>query len=935
MANFPKPESLSFAQGENMAFLESLFQQYRQDSASLDSSWQNFFRGFELASGQFTGSSTDLKSQDSAKVEALINAYRRLGHLSADLDPLGDNATPIGSELNLESHGLAGVDIKQQFHPANLSSGQPMPLEQIVSLLNDTYCRKIGADFRETNDMEQIRWLQEKMETTRNAPSLDPELRKHILFKLAQAEGLEKFLQLRFLGHKRFSVEGAEATIPLLDIILSEAANLGIRESCIGMAHRGRLNVLAHILGKSYEQILREFKGGYYNHDNFDIDGDVKYHLGFANSVSTFSGKDIALILSPNPSHLEAVNPVVEGFARARQEFGHDGNPSSVLPILIHGDASFIGQGIVAETLNLGGLKDYATGGTIHVIINNQIGFTTLPKESRSCHYSSDIAKIVRAPVLHVNANSLDAVVWTALLAAAYRQKFQKDIVIDLIGYRRHGHNETDEPGFTQPLMYEKIASMPTALEIYSQQLVKDGVVSLTEIEEIKERVRRSLQAAFDQLGSSKTPAAPSVPAEYKQILAYHEATHEQIFAPANTSVSEKVLREVAHKITDVPAQFNLHPKLTRLIAQRRAMINEGGGIDWTFAELLAFATLANEGKPVRLSGQDCRRGTFSSRHGVLFDSKDNSIYEPLNHIRQGQGPVSIINSPLSEAGVMGFDFGYSIAQPNGLALWEAQFGDFVNGAQIIIDQFLVASEKKWKQTSGLTLLLPHGYEGAGPEHSSGRPERFLQLCGNRNIQVAIPTSAAQYFHILRRQIHREFRKPLVLMTHKSLLRDQRLFSPMSEFVNGSFTEILDDSSVAQPKAAKRLILCTGKIFFDLTAMRQDHPELDSLPIIRLEQLYPFPAHMLKKILSKYPNAKEIYWAQEEPKNMGAWNFARPRILDLLSPDTTLNYVGRRNSGTTAEGSKEAHDTEQKRILSTALGLVTELQSRTATSKKS
>ena len=744
-------------------------------------------------------------------------------------------------------------------------------------------------------------------------------MKRRILTKLTQAEGFEQFLGRRYIGTKRFSLEGADAFIPLLDLITADGAKAGVEEFCLGMAHRGRLNCLVNFLGKSYELMLKDFEGTEYN--AYDIDGDVKYHMGFASEVATMNGDRVRLYLSPNPSHLEIVNPVVEGFVRGRQRLLNDHDRRKVLPILMHGDASFMGQGTVSETLNLSGLAGYSTGGTVHIVINNQIGFTTDPQESRSTTYSSDIAKMVRAPVLHVNADDPEAVIWCGRLALAYRQKFQRDIIIDLVGYRRHGHNEGDEPAFTQPLMYKKIAAHPTVLKIYADKLVAEGTVAASTVEKEVSNFRDRMQAAYDAVHGKKSPQipAPVIPAGLQKTLTYKKASREEVAQPVATGVKAATLRAIVSKITKVPEGFTLNPKLSRLLENRQKMVEGQGAIDWGLGELLALGSLALEGRHVRFTGQDAQRGTFTSRHAVYTDFQTNERYEALNHLDPKQATVHVINSPLSEQGCLGFEFGYSVADPEALVAWEAQFGDFANGAQIIIDQFLSASEAKWKQTSSLIMLLPHGHEGQGPEHSSARPERFLQLCGNLNMQVAIPTTPAQHFHALRRQLHRDFRKPLVLMTPKSLLREPLCVSPVADFQDGRFHEILDETNPAKADA-ERVIFCSGKIYYDLIKARTEQSQFANVAVIRLEQLYPFPYGQMEALLTSYPKLSEIIWTQEEPQNMGGWNFVRGRLLEVLKPSQKLNYVGRKNSGTPAEGSGKAHEAEQKRIIQDALG---------------
>ena len=901
----------TFASGSNAEFIEGLYEEYRGDPQTLEESWQKFFEGYEFALNSTTGYKNERR--DGANVEAYINAYRRFGYLSAHLNPLV--AKPeIRENLKPEFHGLEKIDPKRKFVSVNFGEGE-MTLAEITKKLQDTYASSIGPDFRESNDVEAIHWLQKTMESCNNKPSFSHEVKRRIAQKLAEAESFETFLQARYLGQKRFSVEGLDSLIPLMDTLVDEAAQLGTQEIILGMAHRGRLNVLSNILQKPYEHILLEFEGSNFN--PYDIEGDVKYHLGYASEIETVSGKKMRIYLAQNPSHLEAIDAPIQGFTRARQEkLGQE----SILPILVHGDASIIGQGVVAEVFNLSQLKSYETGGTLHIITNNQIGFTTNPEDARSCSFSSDISKMIRTPVLHVNADDPEAVVWVTKIAVAYRNQFKRDIVIDLVGYRRHGHNETDEPGFTQPLLYKRIAEQKTAYHSYAKKLVEDGVLNESELESMIQAVKDRLNEAHKKVKVKGFKAeVKALPVPFKEIFAYRKPEREEVMKPVETKVSAFELKECAAAITDLDKDFVPHPKIVRLLENRRKMLDGAGNIDWAFAELLAFSTLASEGYPVRLSGQDCKRGTFSSRHAVLFDYETGRPLEMLS--RKNWATVSVINSPLSELGCLGFEFGYSVANPKTLVLWEAQFGDFVNGAQILLDQFLVASEAKWQQTSGLVLLLPHGHEGMGPEHTSARPERFLQSCGNLNIQVCNLSSPAQLFHALRRQVLREFRKPLVLMTPKGHLRHPKLVSETKDFTEGEFQELIDDATVTTANKSKveKLILCTGKIYFELMAVKETRKDLESVPLVRLEQLYPFPYEVISKLLQKnYPRVREIVWVQEEPQNMGAWNFVRSRMTNVSQKIQSISYVGRKNSGSTAEGSAKAHEHEQKRIIEEA-----------------
>jgi len=912
MSNTPLSHN-GLLQGANTQYLEELYRQYLRDPSSVDASWQQFFQGYELGNGRTMLGEQESVGPNNAKVEAWINAFRRLGHLYAHLNPLKE-APELGSELKPDSHGLESVEAEDVFQPHNLSGINSAKFSEIEGLLKQTYCGFVGADFREINDVEAVVWLQEKMESNRNTPLYSSAEKKRIHEKLAYSEGFERFLQARFLGQKRFSVEGLESMIPMLDMLATDACKAGVEEITLGMAHRGRLNVLLNFMGKDKETMLREFEQSEVK--SFDIDGDVKYHLGFMNESETPAG-NILLNLLPNPSHLEAVNPVVEGFSRARQNQNKDTDGGKVLPLLIHGDSAIVGQGIVTETLNLANLKNYSTGGTIHIIANNQIGFTTEPVDYRSGHYSSEVAKVIRAPVFHVNADEPEAVCWTVQLAAAFRNKFKRDVVIDLIGYRRHGHNETDEPNFTQPNMYKSIKAHPTVYTKYSQYLDATGILPAAESKKIDKRIRGEFQAALDAIRSEGYKAKDHVvPKTFEKYDQYRKCDPSEMFDDAKTAVEERILKKLGSSFCSVPNDFKINPKLKRLIDTRAKLIESGEGIDWALAELLAFSSLASEGHHVRLSGQDCGRGTFSSRQIVWRDFESGKRYEPLNNLPSDQAQVDIIDSPLSEAGVVGFEFGYSVASPQALVLWEAQYGDFANGSQIIVDQFLVASEAKWDQTSSLVMLLPHGHEGSGPEHSSARPERYLQLCGSNNIQVAIPTTAAQYFHILRRQLKRgDIRKPLILMTPKSLLRSSEVTSNISELTSGTFQEILPDPKQPDPKKVKRVLFCTGKIFYELNAMREELKQND-VAIVRMEQLYPLAKIEIAEIFKQYGEA-EVTWVQEEPENMGAWSFIQNRLNQIVGQN--VQYIGREGSGTTAEGSGKAHAKTQDRILRQAI----------------
>ena len=910
----PEP---AFAHIGNAALMESLYERYRADHASVDESWQIFFQGYEMA--MFAGGERRshrcqvcARVRLGSEVQSYISLFRRLGHLCADVNPLCPKP-PLIPELQIKDTPLAEVDPAETFQPAQLPFKGPVRFAEIDDLLTDTYTRSIGADFMDSTTIEEVRWLEQMMEECRNKPVLTP-LRQHeILKQLIHAQGFERFLHDRYIGMKRFSLEGLESLIPLLATIIDEGASRDVAEICLGMAHRGRLNVLAGIMEKPLETMFFEFEDTELHQS---IDGDVHFHKGYAASVAT-STHPVDLYLAPNPSHLEAVDAVITGFARARAN--SRGTSLAVLPLLIHGDAAIIGQGIVAETLNLAALHHYQTGGTIHIITNNQIGFTTTAEESRSFNYASDIAKIIRAPVFHVNADDPEAVVWTGVMAAAYRQLFHKDIVIDLIGYRKYGHNETDEPSFTQPLMYQAIRTHQPVMEIYLAQLLSANIIAKADADSQKAAYREKLGKAYDYVKSGGPPLPFTPPAGFSAIFRYQPTELDQMFAPVETEVSVTKLLALGQRITSLPLGFQPHPKMEKLLAARGAMLENKGALDWAMGELLAYASLAAQGHPVRLSGQDCARGTFSHRHACLHDQSTGVTYEPLSRIDEGWAAVDIINSPLSEQAVLGFEFGYAVASPEALVIWEAQFGDFCNGAQIIIDQFLAASEAKWQQTSGLVLYLPHGFEGQGPEHSSARPERFLMLCGQGNMQIANLTTPSQLFHILRRQVLRPFRKPLVIFTPKSLLRHPDALSPLSAFTADRFHEVLPEVEPHDSAEIEEIIFCTGKIYYELIKARRQQSGPFKKAVVRIEQLYPFPRHNLEEILQSYPHVKQILWVQEEPRNHGYWWFVHSQFGKMATFSTPIRFIGRPSAGTTAEGSRSNHIKEQERIIRNAL----------------
>jgi 2-oxoglutarate dehydrogenase E1 component len=836
------------------------------------------------------------------KVLQLIHNYRVRGHLVADLDPLDRHRAPH-RDLDPATYGLTLWDLDREFMTGGLSGEDRATLREVLDILRETYCGTIGVEYMYIADPERKEWLQHRMESARNYPALDAQSKKRVLEKVIEAESFERFLHTKYVGHKRFSLEGGETLIPLLDRILNDAALLGLREVVIGMSHRGRLNVLANTVGKPISQIFAEFEGN--DPTSYQGSGDVKYHLGATGTHVADTGETIAVTVAPNPSHLEFVNPVVEGMVRAKQDAMGDKEHARVLPLLLHGDAAFAGQGIVAETMHLSGLHGYRTGGTIHVVVNNQIGFTTLPEDARSSTYATDVAKMVHAPALHVNGDDPEAVAYVASLALEYRQKFRKDVVIDLVCYRRWGHNETDEPSYTQPLMYARIKNHPSAASLYGDKLVREGTVTREALDAIWAAKKAEMQSEGDE---TKTPFAAT------------SRRDPHVPAPVDGPAMWGRLKTTLKALGTVPEGLEIHPKLVPFVRRRLELVEGRGEADWATGEALAFGTLLLEGVPVRLSGQDSGRGTFSQRHAVLFDVRTQEEYVPLNAVATAGARFEVYDSLLSEAAVMGFEFGYSVAEHRALVLWEAQFGDFMNGAQVIIDQFVSGSETKWGQPSGLVLLLPHGFEGQGPEHSSARIERFLTLAAEGNIRVAYPSTPASYFHLLRFQGRDPAEKPLVVFTPKSLLRHPRCVSPLSELAEGRFEPLLDDRTV-DASAVRRIVLCSGKVYYDLLKAREDAKRHD-VALLRVERLYPFPHVELEAALLRYPQSAELVWCQEEPRNMGAFRFVRERFLDgeVLASGRTLRYAGRAASAAPAPGSLKVHLAEQEALVREALG---------------
>jgi 2-oxoglutarate dehydrogenase E1 component len=926
--------------GWNGDYVEALYQQWLADPASVEPQWQQFFQGFDLAARLATGLATETPDGGAAsaavpapsvpapavaalpadiavlqakqrQVDLLIYHYRDIGHLAAELDPLGTDR-PFPPQLTLEAFNLSDEDLESTFHAGQLPIDSPARLKDIVQLLEDTYCRHIGVEYMHIQDGEQRRWLQERMEPVRNQPPAPRELKLEILRALSEADGFENFCHTRYTGTKRFGLDGAESLIPMLDHLVELGPLNNVKEYVFGMAHRGRLNVLVNILHKTYDQIFTEFDEAWVE-AFLDSGGDVKYHRGYSTEHVTRAGHDIHLSLSANPSHLESIDPVVLGRTRAKQRLRKDTNREQGIPILIHGDASFPGQGVVAECLNMMKLDGYTVGGTIHIIINNQVGFTTNSRDAHSGRYCTDIAKFVEAPIFHVNGDDPEACLHVARLALEFRQAFKHDVVIDLWCYRKYGHNEQDEPTYTQPLMYERIRKQKPVLKKYADRLIAEGIISPQQLEELSADVKKELDEA--QTRTKTNPVRPTVPA-FGQ--GWTGLTQKYSDEPVDTAVSKDKLQKVAAALGQVPTGFNLHKNLAKLLQERGEAIDKDHLLRWDMGEMLAYGSLLLEGHAVRLTGQDVERGTFSHRHAVVFDQKTGEGYDALNHIDEIQARFCVHNSPLTEEACVGFEYGYSLGDPNMLIIWEAQFGDFCNGAQVYFDQFLSSAEAKWQRFSGLCLFLPHGYEGAGPEHSSARMERFLTLCADNNMQVVYPTTPAQMFHMLRRQLKRNFRKPLVVLTPKSLLRNPKATSKVAELVAGQFQRVIDDATLIDLAAVSRVVLCTGKIYYDLLAYREQVGR-NNVALVRVEQLYPFPDDLIRAALQRYPADAEVFWVQEEPKNMGAWRHMDAYLRERL--DIEAQYIGREVRPSPAVASKKMHDQEQERILVSVLGL--------------
>lgn len=900
-------DKFSYLSNAEGSFIEELYASYLTDPASVEPDWRKFFEGFEFARKNFSDSSDQLTVPGEFKVINLINGYRQRGHLFTLTNPVRTRRK-YRPTLDIENFGLTKDDLGKVFQAGNEIGIGPATLTKIIEHLDKTYCQSVGVEFAYIRNEEIYQWLRKKMEAGRNEPRFGKAVKSTILRKLTEAVGFEKFLHKRFPGQKRFSLEGGESLIPALDAIIEKGAALGAEEFLIGMPHRGRLNVLANIMGKPYKDIFNEFSNKEYE-DEFLL-GDVKYHLGATLQRPTHAGKSVDLTLAPNPSHLETVGPVVAGIARAKIDQQYQGNTDKVVPIIIHGDASIAGQGVVYELVQMSELEGYRVGGSIHLVVNNQVGFTTNYLDSRSSTYCTDVAKTIQSPIFHVNADDAEAVVYAIELAMEYREKFDKDVFIDLLGYRRYGHNEGDEPRFTQPVLYKAIEKHPDVRQLYVNKLIAEGLITADDAKAVEKEINDILETHLaESQKSSKTKVTPFLGPTWDNIRI---AVSEDFVRSPETGVDMQTLLHLTEKMTTLPAGKAFNRKLVKLLSDRKSMMEPGGKLDWAMGELLAYATLLNEGIPVRLSGQDSQRGTFSHRHSVLTIEDSEEKYTPLKHIADNQAAFQVYNSPLSEYGVLGFEYGYSLTSPNTLTIWEAQFGDFFNGAQIIIDQYLSSAEDKWRVMSDLVLFLPHGYEGQGPEHSSGRIERFLSLCAENNMQVVNCTTPANFFHLLRRQLKRPFRKPLVVFTPKSLLRHPACVSPPEELSAGGFREVIDDETT-QPEAVKRVIFTSGKLYYDLIEERSKRGTNEA--IVRIEQLYPFPKEQVKAVLNRYPNAERHVWSQEEPANMGAWSF----ILRNFK-ETDILLVARPESGSPATGSPRLHAMRQRKIVEKSFG---------------
>jgi 2-oxoglutarate dehydrogenase E1 component len=913
----------SIATRSNLDLLEENYRRWQENPESVDSGWSAFFEGFELGNlpqrnGAVAGAPPRAEPGEGSlqtRVDGLVYAYRTLGHTIALVNPLAEKR-PENSSLTLRELGFNEKDLDLRVSSKFFLDNEEMTLREMIARLQKIYAGSIGAEFMHIQNTRIRNWVRHRLESRADKYSTPRQVQVALLRTLMEADSFEVFLHSRYVGQKRFSLQGAESLMVILDTILHKCPPATVEEICMGMAHRGRLNVLANFLRKSLRVIFTEFSENYIP-DLVAGDGDVKYHLGYRTVRKLSSGAEVEIRLSANPSHLEAVDPVVEGKARARQRIrGDTEHRKKVLPLLIHGDAAFAGQGIVAETLNLSQLDGYGTGGTVHIVVNNQIGFTTLPEDARSSMYATDIAKMIEVPIFHVNGDDPLACMQVSELALDFRQEFGRDIVIDMYCYRRYGHNEGDEPAFTQPDLYAKIDKHPSVAQLYKRELLEAGTLSDDDAASLETEFDLRLEMTLDNVKAIEKEKAGKE-ARFRESTAVFQPQYKS--SPVSTAISEKALKTIVDALTNVPGDFNIQPKIKRIVLEHRRKVFENGGpYEWHYAELLAYGSLLLEGTPVRLSGQDSARGTFSTRHAILYDAKTGAPYVALMHLAEKQARICIYNSLLSEAAVLGFDYGYSLDYPEMLCLWEAQFGDFANGAQTIIDQFIVSAESKWQRPSGIVLLLPHGYEGQGPEHSSGRLERFLQLCAEDNIQVCNPTTSAQYFHVLRRQMKRDFIKPLVIMTPKSLLRAEFASSRAEEFTSGRFEEILGSPDAGPADKTKRIIFCSGKVYYDLLNYRTER-KIDNTAIVRIEQLYPFAEKRLREMMKGFPQGVKLVWCQEEPENMGAWTFMEPRLRTMFCRE--IAYAGRRPSASPAVGSLVLHKREQARLVVDAFSI--------------
>jgi 2-oxoglutarate dehydrogenase E1 component len=884
-----------------------MYSKYQDTPDSVDPTWKKFFDGYQYADGNSISSEEATYTDKQVRVMKLINAYRGRGHLIAKTNPIRPRRMHQ-CDLHLDYFGLEEADLEKEFDVGNEIRIGKAKLKDIIAQLEETYCGSIGAEYRNIPNSQIRMWLHEEMESISNKPQFTSSVKKRILNKLAQSVGFEKFLHVKYVGQKRFSLEGMEAAIPAMDALFEEGAKLGVKEFVMAMAHRGRLNILTNLFEKKFEALFTEFEGGYLP-ENIRGDGDVKYHMGHSADITTSGGHPLHLSLAANPSHLEAADPVVLGSCRAKWERLYDCDHSKIVPILVHGDAAISGQGIVYEIANMAKLDGYSTGGIIHIVLNNQVGFTANYRESRSSLYCTDIAKVLDSPVFHVNADDPEAVVHCCQMAIKLRQKFGVDVYIDILGYRRHGHNEGDEPKYTQPLLYEAISQHKTVLDIYADQLIQNGDITEGEYEKITTSFNDYLQDCLTSARSEEKTLEINFLG--RQWEGYRSSTQADFEESPKTAITKQKLDRIAETITNVPEEFNVLPRMRKLINSRHKDYFDKKNIDWGVAELLAYGSLLMDQCPVRLSGQDSRRGTFSHRHSVLIDAKDETEHVLLNHIDKDQELFQVYNSHLSEYGVLGFEYGYSLAMPNGLTIWEAQFGDFANGAQIIFDQFISSGESKWQRMCGLVCLLPHGYEGQGPEHSSGRLERMLSLAAENNMIVANPTTPANLFHLLRRQIVNKYRIPLIIMSPKSLLRHPKVRSDVKELTTGCFKETIDDAAIKDPSKVERVLLCSGKIYYELLNKKESEG-FDNVAIVRIEQFYPTPKIQDAKLAAKYQNVKEWFWVQEEPQNMGGWYYMRAR-LDPVRPD--VKFISRKKSASPAHGSMKKELQYQERIL--------------------